>query len=266
MTKIRKRFVTRGPKVGVCNICGDYGDLTEDHTPPKGAVRVTQVEMNYLINFLSAEKPEKGRISQNGMKFRTLCANCNNKLLGLNYDLAFNDFAQKVKAYLFSEIEIPKIMPIKGKPQKIARALYGHLCAVGVNQYYESEQADEMRKWFLDESLPMPDFIEIKYWVYPYKKQILIRNAGLRDLRVEGNLPFWLMKFFPLAFFILWDKPEGYGYPMLGSFKKFNLLINDDEVEIPINLSIIPHERWPETPTSNSFLLMGDGAVGAIER
>lgn len=266
MKNVNRRFITRGPKIGTCNICGIYGDLTEDHTPPKGAVRISQVEMRHLIDILSAEKPTKGRISQNGMKFRTLCARCNNELLGANYDLAFNRFTQNVNSYLHSKIELPSTMYIKGKPQKIARALFGHLCAVGINRYIETEQSVRMRDWFFNESCPFPDFIEIKYWIYPYQNQILIRDAGLRNLRVKDIAVFWLMKFYPLGFLVIWNSPEGYDYPQLGSFDKFKNLINDQEVEIPIKLNVIPHERWPETPTDDSFILMGDGAVCAVKR
>jgi len=68
------RILTRGPKVGVCNICGTEVRLTEDHTPPKGCVRVTQVEMKGIVELLAAELPGKRRrVSQNGVKYRTLC-------------------------------------------------------------------------------------------------------------------------------------------------------------------------------------------------
>jgi hypothetical protein len=70
-------IVTKGPKEGRCNICGEEGKLTEDHTPPKGCIKIKQVELHHIIQHLNAEQPQsKGRISQNGVKYRTLCARC----------------------------------------------------------------------------------------------------------------------------------------------------------------------------------------------
>src|SRR5690349_372794 len=131
-----RRFVTRGPKTGKCNMCGNDGPLTEDHTPPKGAIRASQVEMHHIVRVLSVAKPASGgRISQDGVKFRTLCSRCNNGLLGANYDPAFNEFSRAVGLYLKSTLTLPPITYVKGKPQNIARSLLGHLSAQGVDRY-----------------------------------------------------------------------------------------------------------------------------------
>lgn len=263
-----RRFITKGPKEGKCNICGKFGLLTEDHTPPKGCAKISQVEMNSLIEILNAEKSTKGgRISQNGVKFRTLCNECNNSHLGTNYDLEFIDFTNRAKAYMTSKIQLPRVMKIKAKPQKIARALYGHLSAVGVDSYNENENNLRMKEWFLDENLAFPDCFKIYYWPYPYKKQILIRGAGLRNLKVKDSAYIWLMKFFPIAFLIVWDNPKGYEYPNLSNFHNFKNMVGNEEVEMPIILRNIPHERWPECPENHSMLAYNHKfAVGALER
>lgn len=262
-----KRFLTRGPKEGRCNICGEFGQLTEDHTPPKGSVRVTQMEVNHLTSVLGADRPgPKPRISQNGVKFRTLCKRCNNSALGLNCDLAFNDFTQGIKSYLTSSIKLPSVMYVSGKPGKIARAVFGHLSAVGVDRFHEGDRSDEMMEWFLDESLPMPSRLRIKYWVYPYKTQILIRDSAIRDLRAQDAAVFWLMKFFPVAFLVLWDSPSGYEYPQFADLARWGNADPEAEIELPIYLNSVPHERWPEAPEDHSFLLYGEGAVAANAR
>ena len=86
LAKLHK-YATLGPKVGVCNICLNSGALTEDHIPPKGAIRVTQMEMHHLVQILGVEQPmAAGRVAQDGVKFRTLCKRCNSGLLGARYD------------------------------------------------------------------------------------------------------------------------------------------------------------------------------------
>lgn len=262
-----KRITTFGPKQGQCNICGDEGPLTEDHTPPKGATRIGQVEMHHIAELLSAEKAgSKGRISQNGVKFRTLCKRCNNHLLGSNYDIAFNEFSKRVYSYLSSPIELPKVMHIRAKPQKIARALFGHLAAMGINRYPKGSHTAELTEWFLNESKPLPEYLDIHYWIYPYKTQVLVRDAALRNLHAEDTALIWLMKFFPIAFMMVWNKPRGYDYPQFPNFNHWRALGSDEEVEMPIYLDTIPHERWPEAPENQSFLAYGDTAMGVLEK
>jgi hypothetical protein len=75
------------------------------------------------------------------------------------------------------------------------------------------------------------------------------------------------MKFFPIAFMIVWDNPKGYEFPNLNSFDNFMNIVGDEEVEMPINLTKVPHERWPEAPENHSFLgFNSELAVGAIDR
>lgn len=262
-----RKFKTRGAKNGQCNICGDIGPLTEDHTPPKGSVRITQVEMNHITNLLSAERAGlRGRISQNGVKFRTLCNRCNNSLLGANYDIAFNDFSQNVSTYLNTSLTLPDTVHIRGKPQKIARALFGHLTAIGIDRYRKGPNTEDLKEWFLDEGKQMPSYLNISYWVYPYKTQVLIRDGGLRNLRVQDTAVIWLMKYYPVAFFMVWDKPAGYDYPELPNFNNWRTIGANSEVEMPIHLNVIPHQRWPEAPEDHSFCIYGEGAMGVTEK
>lgn len=262
-----QKFITRGSKKGQCNICGEFGVLTDDHTPPKGAARITQVEMHHIVNLVGAEKPgSRGRVSQNGVKFKTLCKKCNNELLGANYDIAFNDFSQKISSYLTSQIELPKIMHINAKPQKIARALFGHLSAIGVDRYLKGPHTEDLKDWFQDESRNLPEYINIHYWVFPYKTQVLVRDGALRNLQVDDVAVIWLMKFFPIAFLMVWNNPGGYDYPQFPNFSAYRTLGADEQVEMPIYLNVVPHERWPEAPESHSFLLYGEGAMGVTEK
>jgi hypothetical protein len=87
-TMAPSRIQTHGPRVGRCNICGTSGPLTEDHTPPKGCYPPTAVELHSVVTRLNrdADGAGKPRLSQNGVKFRTLCGRCNNGLLGSDYD------------------------------------------------------------------------------------------------------------------------------------------------------------------------------------
>src|SRR5713226_5715297 len=64
-------------KVGYCNICGRHRPLTADHVPPKGSGGLSDAELKTLSRYLllDAHRP---KIYQNGVKFPTLCGDCNN--------------------------------------------------------------------------------------------------------------------------------------------------------------------------------------------
>lgn len=63
---------TKGPKRGLCNICGEHGDLTEDHVPPKGTIKFPRMTLYGIGEVLNAqaEKDRRGRDFQQGVKFR----------------------------------------------------------------------------------------------------------------------------------------------------------------------------------------------------
>ena len=88
----------------------------------------------------------------------------------------------------------------------------------------------------------------------------------MRDLRTDDTAYFWLMKFFPIAFWVVWDSPNGYDYPHLNSFENYRNFGPDVEAEIPVSLVSVPHERWPEAPENHRFCAFGEGAIGVIEK
>jgi hypothetical protein len=108
--------------------------------------------------------------------------------------------------------------------------------------------------------------MKVYYWVYPYKTQVLARDAVMRNLASADTAYFWLMKFFPIAFLVIWDSPDGYDYRNLRTFEPFRTLGPDDEAELPIDLTGLPHERWPEAPEDGRFCAFGSGAIGVVEK
>lgn len=255
----------RGPKTGQCNICGELGQLTEDHTPPKGCIRVGQVEIRHIVHRLSAEMPQSsGRKSQNGVKYRTLCPRCNNGLLGANYDIAFNSFVNSVGAYLKSPLELPDVVSVKAQPQKIMRAVLGHMSAQGINRYLKGPETESVRNYFLDEALPLPDSLNIYYWVYPYQGQVLVRDCSYLDLSIGEPVFMWFMKFFPVAFMITWKEPSAYNFTVPNLSKWRTSAIND-EYELVIPLKRVVHQFWPEAPTNQSIVAYGQEAVIAVD-
>ena len=72
-------------KEGRCNICGCNEKLTWDHVPPKNSIFFRDVQIVSLFGKYDLDN-YPSTISQNGTKFRTICAKCNN-ILGTEYDI-----------------------------------------------------------------------------------------------------------------------------------------------------------------------------------
>lgn len=255
---------TIGKKQGQCNICGETGPLTEDHSPPKSCVKPTAVQIRHIVELLSGQGVvEKGRISQNGVKFRTLCHRCNNDLLGLCYDPPLASFTKQVSQLLSSYAALPATARIQGNPQRIMRAVFGHLAAQGVDRYLKGPETEELRDWFANESLPLPQNIRIYYWPFPHHGSIIFRDAAYLDIPSGQVAVIWLLKFYPISFLISWEESSQplFSLPRLSDWG--NEVLSKD-VALPISLTEIPHRYWPEAPSETSVMTFGQEAMFAV--
>ena len=256
---------TRGPSVGKCAICEKHGPLTVDHVPPKGAIRVSAVEMTSLISRISADpKKERSELSQNGVKFRSLCATCNNVFLGAGYDKDLIAFTTKVGEVLKSPIALPAVTSIRGKPHAILRSVIGHMLGAGVGLKPSGTMGEGMAAYFLDQSMPMPKELDCYYWPYPYNDQVIIHLAALVDSLGAGRPPtvFKLIKFFPLAFLLTWENydPSRWGLENLCEHRRLGF---HDETDLWLRTHPLPHQLWPETPQNTSAVMFGQGTLQA---
>jgi len=256
-------IVVRGPRIGACNICGEVGTLTEDHTPPKGCLRPTQVEIRHISNLLSADEAStRGYRSQNGVKYRTLCQRCNNSLLGARYDPAFIAFVNEIGQFLKSSLHLPPALTVRGQPQAILRSLLGHISAQGVDRYQKGPLTEPIRDYILDESKPFPEGLCAYYWAYPHRYHVMVRDAAFLDIPSGNPFSIWLLKFFPVAFLVTWGRPTYLEY-MPQPFEPWRNSPFAHEVEMPIALRPAIPAFWPDAPTDRSILAYGLEAVHA---
>lgn len=257
------KYATLGPKTGHCNICGLHGQLTEDHIPPKGAIRITQMEMLHLIQVLSAPGSlSRGRLSQDGVKFRTLCGRCNNDLLGTRYDPELIRYVNSVATILKSSLRLPSRVNVPAVPQKVMRAVVGHILAFGLDRRADGPFEIAMAEYFLDDTRPLPGDMKLYLWVYPHQSQVIVRDAVLSSTKIKEPVIFKLLKFFPLAFFATWEEPPGYNFSF-ENLTKFGARGLNDEFATIIDTQTIPEMQWPEAPSKDTFVLYGADAMGA---
>ncbi len=252
------RISNKGPSEGYCVICGTHGKLTRDHVPPKKCNNLNNTELKVLQSRFA--KTAQRTISRGGTHFKTLCGKCNSEQLGVEYDPWFIELSKVIKAS-FLEENLPQKICLTITPQRIARAVVGHiLAAVAVEEtksgLINSPMSDTLRKYFLNKTLPLPDEIEIYYWLYPYKDQVLIKGMGKCQFGIKEMLVGHIFKFFPLGFLLTWERPDNIKVNIPILLKNKKMKINERE-QIEIELCYPPRD-FPESPKDGELFLLND--------
>lgn len=262
---------TRGPEVGICNICGRNERLTIDHTPPKGYARAVPVRITHIVDRVGAERAKRDQRpmkSNDGVKYRTLCARCNNDLLGGVYDHGLIDFGQKVDALLTTGLHIPATSIVRVQPQKIMKSVLGHICAQGIGRYEKGKITEPLRDYLIDPNAAAPGLFRMHYWTYPYRSRILMRDAVLGTIGASPRQTsmIWLLKSYPIGFVITWDLDFRFLDRTHRNFDSFDNLDIDDFADLPIDLRGVPHELYPECVQDPYpyMLLVGKEAIAAM--
>ena len=159
--RLKDRIVLRGPKTGYCSICGSFGNLTEDHVPPKSCGNVNDV---IVRNFYPKYDVEKYTSSQGGLRFKTICSGCNNTLLGTEYDIALASVVDMITSDVrnnsFVKSGYPPFLYYDFQPNRFARSVVGHLLAASEADSVDSRNKMpfdvELADYFLNPNLMLP--------------------------------------------------------------------------------------------------------------
>lgn len=240
--------VTRSDKV--CNICRKECDsLSFDHVPPKGGINLSDMDViNYSNMYLDLDFKHRD-VLQSGIRFRTVCRECNSQL-GTKYDDCFNTFTKDVKSLLLSELILPGKTQIETNPTKVIKSLLGHILSSKV-EYCDSKYDNIIREYIVNEKAILPKSIKIYFWTYRYNCTI-IKNDIILFLPLQGiRCTYSLLKFFPLAFAILFEG-EMDGVEELTSYNSDN---NDEKRLINIQLNQILPFNFPESNEKDGLTL-----------
>jgi len=270
--KRRKRF-------DQCNICGKFEKLSDDHVPPKSCFNKEKVVYNnYYEDVANAKARITGdelyayKISQNGIKFPSLCAKCNNTLLGANYDHELERLAKCVHNLVSSQVTLPSNVTLSLNVNKLSRSVIGHLLAAK-NKYDGQVLTDrKMREYFLDETLLPPKDMKLLFRLYPYESIIIHRDFVVGSLIKTAQLPSGTvdcLSFYPIAF-VLCSGASSCG---LVDIFKYGTSTIDDMIDFPIDLSshkhpnsnVVRHFLWPTNVSDDEYgtmFLLTSGASG----
>lgn len=251
-------FLIRGPLRGPCSICGTPAQLTVDHVPPKGIARGTAMEMRDLMDRLSVHEVQgKFQLSQDGVKFRSLCPRCNNERLGAESDPELLAFCNHAITVMRSTLALPQSFTADVRPMRVLRAIVGHMLATQSGRQPTGPMEEAMAEFFLNTRLPPPRQLECFYWPYPFNDQVILRDVTLGRMGGHAPLLFKLLKFYPLAFMLTWERDEATWDFGMQDLARYRRLSNDDRSGLVIDLKALPPQRWPEAPMGDCMLLMG---------
>lgn len=273
--RLAERIQTKGPKVGFCTICRVFGNLTVDHVPPQGCHNVSKMVIQSVLP--STNESSASNISQSGTKFRTLCADCNNKKLGASYDpslIAFvNSVIRQVRFTQEHRQHLPPVIHVTIRPQRIARAIIGHLLAANAVKEVEknspgSELDELLRNYFLDPSISFPVEWDLYFWPYFSRRQIVLKYLSLADTSspniTESSILGHVIKFLPLGFWLVLKQPHPNNIHLPNIFEKKDARI-DDEFMVSMDLRNAPPMVFPESPTGNYISLFANAFTYSAE-
>lgn len=242
----------RKNKIDNCNICGKLLPLTWDHVPPKFCFNDESVKYNSMMEFHGKEV--KKRVSQNGIKYRTLCDDCNNRILGAEYDREYKRLVDCLYDLYITPGEMAQYVILQGlKINRVARAIIGHLLAAR-EDYFVGEIEDELRKFVLNPKMLPSKKLKLLYYTYPYNTVMIVRDivplkVGNQDYKVP-NCFMSCLNTFPMAFILASECND-----TCGLYDMFELCTTniDEEIDIKIDLLsyLFPnhkerrHPYWP---------------------
>ena len=217
--------------------------------------------MRTILQALAGDPDDKKfRMSQNGVKYRTLCKQCNT-WLGQEFDPTMNQLSKDVGAIVQSPLHLPPTMTIETKPHRLIRGIVGHMVAAK-SDIDEVVFDAAVRAFIFDPALPIPDEIKIFYWVYPYPMQVVIRDILMPAKR--GNFSEFMfchvLKYFPIAF-LATDATE---YEGLAELTQHRNADPDDVIELQLSLRNTPDQHWPEVVDDGNILFGGQAIASSV--
>lgn len=224
--KIRKK------EIDTCNICGRIDRMTWDHVPPKSAYNNIPVRANLFANGIPQNNSYVMEY-QNGVRYRSVCAECNNAILG-KYDVEYVEFVKKVSEKLNNVASVQDIIEVDVNVDHLCRAILGHF--LSAKDFYDAEcLVDKDLRDFVLKHTDLPN-AKLYFWIYPYSTLLLMRDVvpiRLESKKFDAGM-ISLMLSYPVAFMLTYKEGNNLSLPNLVDY------IDCDKLAIPINTAIDP--------------------------
>jgi hypothetical protein len=236
---------------GPCNLCREQRPLSWDHVPPRSSLGPEPVEMATIMQVLCGSPGRRVvSTSQNGVKYRTLCRDCNTRI-GRDYDPALAQFVASIHARVKSSLCVPRTVAVSARPFELQRAVLAHVLAAKAELdgvVFDATVRDLLAK----SSVSVPPAIKIFYWLYPFARTVVLRDFVIPTRGgARTQMAFCqLIKFYPIAFLVT-DGPATLPFRELTAFRA---AVAGDVADIPVDLAPVQPEDWPETPRPGHYI------------
>lgn len=236
--------------------------MTEDHLFPKSITIPGQKKITEVLKRLDPNKKHHSntKIAQNGVKKRTLCSHCNNKILGTILDPALSDLCKEVSLQLRNArfLHFQTLHIENAQMNKVARAVAGHLLALDDAPQARHVLARKLRRFVLNETARFPDGYDFQMWLYPFKEQAIYKDLYHRIFfgKDDSTLGISAFKTYPLAFAFC-NKIESNSFKQAGVIELADKLNGNIEQKYRISISTknIVDQAWPFAPHPNGVIL-----------
>jgi len=241
-----------------CHICGQLRKLTNDHVPPKSCMTLQKVDVQSMLSLildsnLIYDNYKLKQQFQNGIKYNTICEECNSKL-GLYYDKTLGKFINDLSDIFASKLQIPPNFTLKSKPFRLIKGILGHSLSASL-RFPNTVLDQKIRPFIFDEKISIPNDLNIYYYISflknPYILQnflIIPNNSTMLPNGELNSIFFKLVHFYPITFLI-----TDYNYFKLNNLAKFRNFTKNEIVDIEFTNT----KRLPDNfPSTQDFMIL----------
>jgi hypothetical protein len=200
------------------------------------------------------------RWKSRGVRFRTLCADCNNGLGGKE-DKTIAAFFESVKKLVESPIILTSTIKVTTRPNELYKGLMAHLVAANDNGIPSAFDIEARELFFGRKALRWSTW-SLFYWIFVGSELFLMRNAYHTTWHPTVELrPLILLKLYPLAFMFVQEN-WFLGVPNLRTYLQPR---DDEEAEVPIELRLRDENPfWPAVVAPSNVIMLAGDSFGLI--
>jgi hypothetical protein len=244
----------------LCNICCELKALTRDHVPPKSALERKNVEIESFGERL-ANHTGRVSFSQSGIRFQTICADCN-AMLGRDCDPEFSKFCSEIREWLRSPLLLGDQWSVWLDARAVVRSVFGHMLAAR-SIVPDTVHDRVMRDFVLGKRSDFVPELRVFYWIHDHPTTSILSSFLMPAVR--GNFRhfgiFSVLKAPPLGFMVT-DVDSYDSLPELLTPKRVGKSLR----RVQISKRHGREHDWPEKLDKGNIMMTGssldDGRIG----